>query len=486
MGFSKRGWNEVWELDEKVVYLSTKTKNSGSEKRHGESERILRQRQWKIKAVEVWSTVVLSSHRHLWCGRGLNLMHFKNRSPPINYQLPTQNQSNSSGRVGAIWEDSRTWRQLDWFFFSALTSSNRSPPLVCFGRSYGEPDQIYWKGVGPSRFAGTAFRSSQLHWGKSHFWETIQITLEVHYLNLGKVSSVSWVVSFFRFLVLKWQKKNATPIKRDPSKQEKLAHKMDHSLKTQEKTLYFKHPHVSPRCVFRDYLHIWKKNDHFHPADVLRVPKKTGKNLPTSKSPQAPLMAETCPASLAWPPQPEKWGHQATKKKRNESWCEGWSECSGGCCCGGGGVGVFKGLVSCHLLLSELHPDHTGPQKSTNINHIKQPSIPFFSCLKKMDFPCFPCETFQVTVVDRIPARRSMIRNVPVYGDNAGWNALTFPMKPPEASHPINIDNRHSWWSPMDMVVEPTPLKNMSEIGSKNPRIRVKIKKDSKAPTSIL
>ena len=26
-------------------------------------------------------------------------------------------------------------------------------------------------------------------------------------------------------------------------------------------------------------------------------------------------MAETCPASLAWPPQPQKWGQQATKKR---------------------------------------------------------------------------------------------------------------------------------------------------------------------------
>lgn len=170
MGFSKRGWNEVWELDEKVVYLTTE--NSGSEKRHRESERILGQRQWKIKTAEVWSTVVLSSHRHLWCGRGLHLMHFKDRSPPTNYQWPTQNQSKSSGRVGAIWEDSRTWRQLDSIFlFRALTSSNRST-TCCLHRPV-----VRWT---PTRFSGGG-------WPKHSFQElAASLKKKSHFEKLSK------------------------------------------------------------------------------------------------------------------------------------------------------------------------------------------------------------------------------------------------------------------------------------------------------------
>lgn len=114
----------------------------------------LRQRQWKIKAVEVWSTVVLSSHPHLWCGRGLHLMHVKNRSPPINYEWPTQKpkQQLRKGRRHLRRLPHLASVGLD-FFFSGLDVFQPFPP-----------------GVGPSRFAETQLSGARSFFGgKSHF-----------------------------------------------------------------------------------------------------------------------------------------------------------------------------------------------------------------------------------------------------------------------------------------------------------------------------
>lgn len=156
-------------------------------------------------------------------------------------------------------------------------------------------------------------------------------------------------------------------------------------------------PHVSPRCVLRDYLLIYGKKTTISTQLMFsELPKKKREKI---------CRPQKVHRHRWWqkPVLPPLHGHLSPKsgvklsnqKKICESWCEGWSECRGSCCCGGGGVRVFKGLEKMPFaIVCVASGSLFGPQKSTNINHIKQPSNSFRLPLKN-GFSMFPmrCET---------------------------------------------------------------------------------------------